>query len=167
MNASRTVLISALALSLAGCAARSAAPDNGANIERLTPEELTRMLPKQEPKLSLAELVRMSREGASAQAIIAKIKQTGARYPLSASQVIELHGQGVSAQVLDYIHSAREQELRDRMADEISQREQRHAEQLRREQQLWRDRYYYDPWWPAYPGYGPPLQSFGGFYWRR
>lgn len=154
----------ALVLLLAGCAIASAPPQSGANIERLTPDELARMLPKADPKLSLQEIVHMSRQGATAQDIVASIKQSGSRYALSASQVIELHGQGVSSEVLDYIQSAREQEARDRVADEINQREQRHAEQLRQEQELWRDRYYYDPW---RPGYGYPYRPFGGIYWRR
>ncbi len=161
------MLVSVLALSLAGCAGMPAPAQKNARIERLTPEELARMQPKQIPKLPLQEIVRMSKAGATVQHIIAMIKQTGSHYALSASQAIELHKQGVSTQVLDYMQSAREQELRDRMADEINQREQRHAEQLRRQEQLWRDRYFYDPWWPAYPGHSHPFQPFGGLYWRR
>jgi len=75
----------------------------------------------------------------------------------------------VSAEVLDYIQSARAQELRDRIADEINQREQRHADELRREQELRRNTFYHDPWWPGLPGwnYGYPFMPYGGFYWRR
>jgi hypothetical protein len=171
MSISRAILISLLALSFAGCATTSTPPEGGMKIERLTPEELARLLPKPDPKLPLEDLVRMSKEGLPAQDIIAKIKQTGSRYALSASQAIELHGQGVSEEVLDYIQAAREQELRDRIADEINQREQRHAEELRREQALRRNSYYYDPWWPGYPGYGwnygYPFRPYGGYYWRR
>jgi hypothetical protein len=68
--------------------------------------------------------------------------------------MIELHGEGVSVEVLDYIQSAREQDLRDSMAEEINRREQRHAEELQREQELRRDSYYRDPWWPGHPGFG-------------
>jgi hypothetical protein len=165
----RPMLISALALSLLGCATASAPPDGTGGIARLSPEELARMMPKPNPKLPLAELVRMSREGATAKDIIARIRETDSRYDLSASQAIELHSQGVSAEVLDYIQSAQVQELRDRMAEEINQREQRHAEELGREQTLRRNSYYYDPWWPGYPGwnYGYPFSPYGGFYWRR
>lgn len=169
MSMLRPILIAALLLSVLGCA--SVPPGGSGAIARLSAEELARILPKPEPKLPLAELVRMSREGTAAKDIIARIKQTGSSYALSASQVIELHNQGVATEVLDYIQSAREQELRDRVAEEINQREQRHAEELQREQELRRDFYYYDPWWPAYPGYGwypgYPFHPFGGFYWRR
>ncbi len=170
----RPMLISILALSLLGCATASAPPDGTGGIARLSPEELARLMPKPDPKLPLAELVRMSKEGATAKDIIARIRETGSRYDLSASQAIELHGQGVNAEVLDYIQSAREQALRDRVTEEINQREQRHAEELRREQELQRNNYYYDPWWPGYPGYpgygwnyGYPFIPYGGFYWRR
>ncbi len=163
----RLMLTSTVILSLAGCATTSA-PPGAAAIARISPDELARILPKPAPKLPQAELVRMSKEGATAKDIIAKIKQTGSRYDLSASQIIELHAQGVSAEVLDYIQSAREQDLRDSMAEEINKREQRHAEELQREQELRRDNHYCDPWC-TYPGYGwgYPHGPYGGFYWRR
>lgn len=163
----RSILIFTLALS--GCAGTAVAPGSGA-IARLTPEELARVLPRPEPKLPPAELVRLSNEGAAPKDIIAKIKQTGSSYALSAAELVELHDRGVSTEVLDYIQSAREQALRDRMAEEINQREQRHAEELQRlrEQELQRS-YYYDPWWPGYPGYGwgYPMRPYGSLYWRR
>lgn len=163
----RNILISALTLWLAGCATTPTPPETTGKIERLTPEELARMLPRPDPRLPLEQLVRMSKQGKTAADVIASIRQTGSRYALSASQAIELHRQGVDKEVLDYIQSAREQELRDRMADEINQREQRHAEQLRREQELRRNSYYYDPWWPRYPGfgwnYGYPMWPYGAY----
>ena len=129
------------------------------------------MLPKPEPKLPRSELVSLSKSGATPQAVIARIKHTGSRYALSASELISLRDQGVSTEVLDYLLSANEQALRDRMADEINQRERRHAEELRREQELRRDSYYCDPWWPGYPGsgwnFGYPVRPYGGIYWRR
>lgn len=162
----RPILISTLALSLLGCATASAPPNGSFAIARLSPEEFARLMPKPDPKLPLAELVRMSKAGTAAKDIIDKIRDSGSRYDLSASQVIELHAQGVNAEVLDYIRSAREQELRDRMAEEINQREQRHAQELWREQELRRNSYYYDPWWPRHPGwsYGYPVRPYGGFY---
>ncbi len=159
---------SALALSLLGCATAPASPDTGGRIARLSPAELAQLMPKPNPKLPLAELVRMSKEGAAANDLVAKIRETGSRYELSASEMIALHAQGVSAEVLDYIQSAREHELRDRMAEEINQRERRHAEELQREQKRCGEAYYCDRWWPAYPGYGwnypYPIRPFGGIY---
>jgi hypothetical protein len=165
----RTVLVSTLALSLLGCATASAPPQASAAIARISADELARLLPKPEPKLAPAELVRLSKQGAAAKDIIARIRESGSRYALNASQLIELHGQGVSAQVLDYIQSARERELRASLAEEINQREQRHAEELQRERELRRNRYYCDPWWPGHPAWSPgyPYFPYGGFYWRR
>lgn len=58
-----------------------------------------------------------------------------------------------------------------RSTEEINRRERRHTEELRREQELLRNSYYYDPWWPGYPGFGwnydYPFRPNGGFYWRR
>jgi len=171
MNRLHRVLSSALLLSLLGCAAAPAPPDAGSNIARISPEELARLLPAPQSGLSLADLVRMSKQGASAKDIIARIRETNSHYDLSASQAIDLHARGVDKEVLDYIQSARAQELRDRMAEEINQREQRHAEELRREQALRYNQPYYDPWPGGYPGYGwgpaYPFRPYGGFYWRR
>lgn len=171
MASLRPLLISTLALFLLGCASASAPPEAGPGIARLTPEELERLLPRPDPKLPPAELVRLSKEGAAAKDLIARIRETGSRYDLAASQAIELHRQGVGAEVLDYIQAARERELRERVAEEINQREQRHAEELRREQQLWRHGICSDPRWLGYPGalwqHGYPFLPYGGIYLRR
>ncbi len=171
MNGLRSLLVSALALSLLGCASASAPPEASPAIARLSPEELARMMPPAQSSLSLADIVRLSKEGVATRDIIAKIRESQSRYDLSASQTIDLHAQGVGKEVLEYIQSARAQELRDRIAEEINQRELRHAEQLRREQELRLNRPYYEPWPGVHPGYGwgpaYPLRPFGGFYWRR
>ena len=168
MSMLRPLAVSFLAVPLLGCA--NAPPQLSGAIERLTPDELPRMLPKPVAILSQADLVRLSKQGTAPDAIIARIKQTDSHYALSASELIALHAEGVSAQVLDYIQSARERELLDRASEEINQREQRCAQELKREQAQWRAAGFCDPWWPGYPGYGwnyayPP--PYGGFYWRR
>jgi hypothetical protein len=169
MNILRPVLIAALAL--AGCATTSVPPDGAGSIARLSPEELARMTPAPLSGLSLADIVRMSKEGVAAKDIIVRIRQTNSHYDLAASQAIDLHAQGVEKEVLDYIQSARAQELRDRVAEEINQRDRLHAEQLRREQELRLNNTYYDPWRSGYPGFGwgpgYPFRPNGGFYWRR
>ncbi len=154
----RQFLAALAAIVLVACATPSPQPERV--IERLSPEDLARMAPQPEPKLALTELVRLSKDGMPAAEVIERIKSSGSRYALSAAQMIDLHQQGVSAQVLDYIRSAQDQALRDRLAEEINQREARHAEELRRERESCRC--YYDPWWP---GYGHPYGPRG--YWRR
>ena len=161
------------ALLLAGCATTPVPADGSGNpkIARISAEDLARIMPRPDPKLPLASIVRMSKAGATPLEIIGRIKETGSRYELTASQAIELNREGVSQEVLDAIQASREQALRDRIAEEINQREAAHAEQLRREQQLRRNSYYNDPLWPGYPGYGAyyygqPFRSFGRFGWR-
>ncbi|TSA14696.1 MAG: hypothetical protein D4R74_07735 [Betaproteobacteria bacterium] len=165
------MLISALALSLPGCATTSTGPYVEPGIARITPEELARLMPKPEPNLALAELIRLSKEGASTKDIIAKIRETGSRYDLSPSQVIQLHEAGVSTEVLDNMQASRAQELRDRLAEEINLREQRHADELQQERELLRGRYLYDPWWGGRPSfgwsYGYRFRTPGSIYWRR
>ncbi len=161
---SRRLFALLAASALAGCAAAPTAPEHG--IERLSAQDLARILPQAEPKLAPAELLRLSKEGVAPGDIIERIKASGSRYALTAAQMIELHAQGLSTQVLDYIQAAQEQALRDRLAEEINQREARHAEELRRERDSCRC--YYDPWWPGYGwGHGYPYGPGGYYYWRR
>lgn len=134
-------------LLLAGCATTPAEPPQ---IQRISPEELERILPKPVPNLALEEIVRLSKAGESADAIIGKIRESQSRYELTPSQAIDLHRQGVDARVLDHMQAAREQALRDSLADEINKREREHKKKedaLKRESQL-RPYPYYDPFWP-------------------
>jgi len=78
-----------LGLLVAGCAAnpeKAAAPQ----IQRISAEELERLLPRPDPNLTYDELVRLSREGATADTIIEKIRQSGSSYALTPSQAVDL-----------------------------------------------------------------------------
>lgn len=57
------------------------------------------------PLPTLDEIVRMSVDGAADDEIITRLKKSGAVYPLSASQIIDLSGKGVSTAVLDYMQA--------------------------------------------------------------
>lgn len=140
-----------LLLLVAGCA--TTPPQESPQVERISPEELERIMPKPVPNLPLEEIVRLSREGAAPGVIIDKIRQSGSSYALTPSQMVELNRQGVAAEVLDYVHSAHEQAVREGFADEISKREREHraeVERLRREGML-RAYRYCDPFWGPYP----------------
>lgn len=142
-------------------------------VERISPEELARLMPPPVATLSLDEIVTLSRNGTPADQIIAKIKETNSQYDLSASQVVVLSTQGVDTKVLDYIKESREQVLRDSMAEEINKRElanQKEKERLKREYQLRSESYYhpyfgysYSPYWRYHPYYG---YGFYGHGWR-
>ena len=137
---------------LAGCATH---PEKAApQIQRISAEELERLLPKPDPKLTYDELVRLSREGLAPEVIIEKIRQTSSSYALTPSQALDLGKQGVSEKVLDYMHAAREQALRDGFADELNKRDLDHKAQVEALQQqflMMRASPFYDPFWGPYP----------------
>jgi len=146
------VILGGLLFLLAGCATTT---PQEPQIKRISAEELERIMPKPIPNLTLDELVALSKT-TPPEVIIEKIKASNSRYDLTPTQVVDLSKQGVDSKVLDYIHSAREQALRDGFADEINKREkekQVEKAQLRRQYQYNSQRYY-DPFW-GYGGYGP------------
>lgn len=148
-------------LILAGCATTPAQPPP---IQRLSPDELERILPKPVPKLAPEEIVRLSKEGQGVDAIIARIQESNSRYLLTPSQIIELHRQGVEARVLDHMQATGEQALRDSCADEINRRERDHKKKLDAERRRqWRHPYY-DPFWP-YPYWRSPYWYPRPYWW--
>ena len=123
-------------------------------VERISEEELQRILPKTQAKLSLDAIVQLSKDGLSATQIIEKIKLSDSYYDLSPSQSLLLSKQGVPTEVLDYMHTSQEARLRNNVADEINKREKQKREvqeALKREQ---RNQQYYPPYW-GYGGFGP------------
>ena len=148
------IICASLLALLAGCATTAPPP----RVERISPEELERIMPKPVPNLTLDEIVQMSKAGTPAPDIIAKIKETNSRYALTPSESLELSKMGVSTEVLDYFHPAHEQAVREGFADEINKPEKEkrlEQERLRREYQL-RYQPYYDPFWYGGYGFGPP-----------
>ena len=96
-----------LSIMLAAILALSACASSGArygNVDRITPEEMAKILPKPIATLSLDEIVSDSKQGKTADAIIAKIKASSSRYELTPSQSLDLSQKGVDVKVLDYIH---------------------------------------------------------------
>jgi len=141
-------------LFVAGCA--STGPQQ-AKIERITPEELAKILPQPVATVTLDEIVKDSRANKSADEIIAKIKASNSRYELTPAQTLDLSKKGVDTKVLDYIHESNELAKQNAIADEINKREKERAaaeKKLKRERDAAQNRYY-DPFW------GP---RFGGFY---
>lgn len=55
------------------------------------------------PRLSVAEIVDMSRAGVPSSEIVAEIQRSGTVYRLSASQLADLRQQGVPDDVIDYM----------------------------------------------------------------
>lgn len=127
-------------------------------IQRISEEELERIMPKPVPNLTLEEIVQLSKSGVPDDEIIQKIQETHSQYDLTPSQSLDLSKQGVSPKVLDHIHTSREQLLRDSLAEEINKREREKEEEkqrLRRDYQWRSQQMMMHPWgWGVHPFYG-------------
>lgn len=117
-------LILLSAFILPSCATQSNTnQEKSPQIDRISEAELARIMPAPVATLSLDDLVRLSKEGATPEQLIEKIKVSNSSYDLTPSQSVDLSKQGVDSKVLDYMHVSREQALRNNVADEINKRE--------------------------------------------
>jgi len=66
--------------------------------------------------LGEAEVVRLARAGETPESIIARLEDSRTVLPLSASDIVRLHEQGVPAPVLDWLQNAQIEEIRRREA---------------------------------------------------
>ena len=162
------IAISLALILLAGCA--STGPQQS-KVERITPEELAKILPPPVATVTLSEIVADSKAGKTTDEIIAKIKTSNSRYELTTVQTLDLSKQGVDVKVLDYMRQSNELAKQNAIADEMNKREQekRSAQkQLQRERALAQSYYndYFDsPFYNPYYhyGYGPYYGS--RFFW--
>ena len=162
------IAVSLTLILLAGCASTGS---QQSKVERVTPEELSKLLPPPVANVALSEIVADSKAGKTTDEIIAKIKTSNSRYELTTAQTLDLNKQGVDVKVLDYMHQSNELAQQNAIADEMNKREQekRSAQkQLQRERALAQS-YYYDyfdgPFYNPYYhyGYGPYYGS--RFFW--
>ena len=149
-------LVFLAAFILSGCASTGT---QAGKVERITPEQLAKLIPPAVATISTDEIIADSKAGKSSEDIIAKIKNSNSRYELTSSQVLDLNKQGVGAKVLDYIQQSNELAKQNAIADEMNKREK---EKVAAKKQLQRERtfnnnQYYDPFWGS---------SFGGYYGR-
>jgi hypothetical protein len=164
------------ALTLQGCASTGA---KQAEVERISPEQLAKLIPPPVATVTLDEIAADSKAGKTPDEIVAKIKESNSRYELTIAQVLDLNKQGVDVKVLDYIHESNELAKQNVIADEMNKREQEKRaaqKQLQRERALAQS-YYYDyfdgPFYNPYYhyGYGPYWGSrlfwAPSFYYRR
>ncbi len=157
-------------LLLTGCATSGYQP-SAPVIDRISAEELTRIMPKPIATLSLEDVVRLTKEGNSADQIIDQIKVSNSLYDLTPSQSVALSAQGVDNKVLDYMHTSHELALRNNLAEEINKRERNKREELEKlKKQMWQQQRYYDSYsnfgfhgFHPY-GYGAFGSSLGPYY---
>ena len=162
------IAVSLTLILLAGCASTGT---QQSKLERITPEELAKLLPPPVATVALSEIVADSKAGKTTDEIIAKIKTSNSRYELTTAQTLDLSKQGVDVKVLDYMHQSNELAKQNAIADEMNKREQekRSAQkQLQRERALAQSYYndYFDsPFYNPYYhyGYGPYYGS--RFFW--
>lgn len=64
---------------------------------------LSRRQKEASPTITVSEVIQMSKEGVPFETIIEKMRESGAMYRLTASQLAQLHDQGVPDQVIDYM----------------------------------------------------------------
>jgi PBP1b-binding outer membrane lipoprotein LpoB len=151
-----------LALLVSGCATTTQSVPPQGSVQRITPQELEKLTQPPIAAVSLEELVKEAKQGKTPDEIIAKIKASNSRYDLTPAQSLALNKQGLDVKVLEYIHQANELAKQNAIADEINQRQKasKQAEDaLRRERDLARQRYYYDPYW------GPSFGMRYGYPW--
>lgn len=157
-------------LLLAGCAT-SGYQASPPVIDRISAEELARIMPKAIATLSLDDVVRLTKEGNNADQIIDQIKISNSLYDLTPSQSVALSAQGVDNKVLDYMHTSRELALRNNLAEEINKRERdKRAELDKLKKQMWQQQRFYDPYchfgyYGIHPyGYGAFGSRLGPYY---
>jgi hypothetical protein len=165
ISRSKLFFIFAACLTMVACASNSQYSGAGSQkIDRISEEELARIMPKPIATLSLDDLVSLTKRGVTADALIEKIRISNSSYDLTPSQIVDLNKQGVDNKVLDYIHTSRELALRNNVAEEINQREKaKRAEldKLKQQQLLERQQRMYDPFC-GYSYYGNPY-GYGAF----
>ena len=158
----KTVLMLIMSVMLVtGCASTGQQP---AQVKRITPEELAKLLPQPVATVSLDEIINDSKQSKTPDEIIAKIKASNSRYELTPAQTLDLSRQGVNTKVLDYIHQSNELAKQNAIADEINKREKEHAtaeKMLKRERDMARNSYYDSFWGPRFGGfYGSPFHRY-------
>lgn len=162
------IAVSLTLVLLAGCASTGS---QQSMLERITPEQLAKLLPPPVASVTLDEIVADSKAGKTTDEIITKIKTSNSRYELTTAQTLDLSKQGVDVKVLDYMRQSNELAKQNAIADEMNKREQekRSAQkQLQRERALAQSYYndYFDsPFYNPYYhyGYGPYYGS--RFFW--
>lgn len=161
-----------VALGLALLAGACATPRTPPAVERLSPAELARLAPAPNPRLTLDDVVFLTRETVPPAIIIRRLNETGTILALTPAQIVDLARQGVDQTVIDHIVATHEKARQATLAGEIAARDAQAAERLAREREArrraeawqwnygvygwgpgygigWRRGLPYDPFWPG------------------
>ena len=149
---------------LAGCAGVTIEPPR---IERLSAEQLEARLPPPAAAMPLEQVVVLSKQGVPAADLIERIKASGSRYRLSATQLVELARDGVALAVLDHLVAVERHRIFDELAADANQREQACRERIAQEVQACRNQYFGPMLVPApYPMFNCFPLGPSSPYWR-
>jgi len=108
---------------LSGCASLEEKPQAAPVIQRLSEEELSRIMPKPVSQLSFEALISLSKSGLTPAQVIEKLKETDTSYDLTPTQMVDLQKQGVALAVLDYLHESRQKALQNNIADKVAEQQ--------------------------------------------
>lgn len=138
------------ALMLAACAGPQVG-GQGRVVDRL-PQPAAQPAVPQLPKLTQDDIVRLSKEGLSAESIISRLKETSTRFRLSATEILSLKAKGVATPVLDHLLDSDRQALLDECSERINRLQQDHVLALRQQDALcWHRCNVNCPPWPMHP----------------
>ncbi len=160
------LLLALVVLSVTACASTQNKPQ----LQRLNAEQLAATTVPAIPKMSLQDVVTMSKSGATADAIIAKLNASNTSFDLTPSQSLELAKQGVDVKVLDEIYKTHEQIVQNKHAEAVNQqmKAKQMAEKKLADEKSNRQRsenWWVNRGWGYDPYYGSLYlnQGFGGY----
>lgn len=162
---SRLVVLAAAAL-LGACATAPQQRDALGNprIERLDPQTLAELGPAGPARLSLDEVVSLSRSGIPPGEINDRLFQTASRFALSDSDRARLRAAGVAEEVIAFIDS---HERDARRIDEATRQADRDAQARRDRDAALRLHASRDAYW-GWPGpWSPRVFPYAGYGWSR
>lgn len=154
----KTALLPLACLLIAGCASTIGERDQYGNprLERLSPDAAAVQRPPR--RLTLDDIVLMSRQGANADQIIERMRATGTRFDMNPEQRAELQRRGVGQPIVDALVAAEAQaQETDRLTAQADRDAQQRDDYYRRYYYNYYSPYYYDSYWGwprPYVGYG-------------
>ncbi|MGE5386931.1 MAG: hypothetical protein ACM3SV_13700 [Betaproteobacteria bacterium] len=145
----RGAAICAAAILVTACASPGAG-NPGQVVDRL-PAQAKPAIPAL-PRLSQDDIVQLTKQGVSAESIISRIKESGTRHRLAASEIVALKSKGVSIVVLDYLLDSDRQALLDECSERINRLGREHMQTLQQQEMLCQQRCALScPPWGPYP----------------
>lgn len=119
---------------LAGC---SSMPEDHVpgRVERMPAQQATGLAPA--PTLTLADIEAMQKSGAAADAIVARIRDSGAAFRLTTADVLRLNRAKVPDSVIDFMLNAERSAAQENCAGELARRDRELQLRLQQRDQDW------------------------------